>query len=164
MSNDLERVEVSPSPSPRKEPWLGLLARWAAAGMFFAIVGAMAAMAEERAEIKAERQEIAAMWPVVFSPNLAWSAREVTIQGRTPLLPVGWAAATGKFVCGGVGKQAVQCSLPAGEGMPELCVAPEPPPGKWPGGAPYGIRPVHYLVPFICPKNLPVLPAGGGKK
>ncbi len=153
MSNDLARVGSSPS-SPRRWPWLGLLARWAAAGMIVALIGVVM---EERAEILAQKQKIDVLWPVVFSGD--WTAREVTSQGRTPFLPGGWAAATGKILCGRGGKEPVQCSLPSGAKIPKLCVIPEAPEGKWPGGVPYGIRPVRYGVPEICPKNLPFLPS-----
>ncbi len=159
MSNDLARVGSSLS-SPRRWPWLGLLARWAAAGMIVALMGAVA---QERAEIHAEKKKIDVLWPVVFSPTRDWTAREVTSQGRTPFLPGGWAAATGKILCGAERKEPVQCSLPSGAEIPKLCVTPEAPEGKWPGGAPYGIRPVRYGVPEICPKNLPFLPSGKRK-
>ena len=160
MSNDLARVGSSPF-SLRRWPWLGLLARWAAAGMIIALV---AAVTEERTEIQAQKKKIDILWPVVFSPRRDWTAREITFQGRTPFLPGGWAAATGKILCGGGGKAPVQCSLPSGAEIPKLCVVPEAPEGKWPGGAPYGIRPVRYGVPEICPKNLPFLPSMKKKK
>ena len=161
---DLERVGSFSIPKPSlQERILGIAARAeritikvGKVGLVLVVIATAAFTWGNWEEAEYLSRQVDLLSTTAYSPDRAWVARELSVQGGTGDHPgPGRIVPTGRYVCGKDGEVPKECTPdPVAARTTELCAFPWTAEG-WPKRVrPIGAKPDEFGTPEMCPESI----------
>lgn len=164
LEKDLERVgSFSVPPPPFRERVLGIVARATRitikagkVGLVLVVIATAAFTWGNWEEAEYLSRQVDLLAKTAYSPNRAWVAHELSVQGGTGDHPVPETIVpTGKYICGKAGEVPKECTPdPVTARTAALCVFLWTP-DSWPKTVrPIGAKPDEFGTPEMCPESI----------
>lgn len=164
LEKDRERVERFPLPKPSfQERILGIAAtterivvKAGKVGLVLVVIATAAFTWGNWEEAEYLSRQVDLLAKTAYSPNRAWVAHELSVQGGTGDHPVpGTIVPTGKYICGKAGEVPKECTPdPVTARTAALCIFPWPA-DSWPKTVrPVEAKPNEFGTPEMCPESI----------